>query len=104
MNTEYLKNRKKELNLTYDEISRIANVPKRTIVDIFLGNTPHPREDTLKAIEKALSISSDPSDCADQEVTNLTEDETRLLTLFREMKLKNKSIFLDLAEILAKDN
>lgn len=96
--------RRKELKMTFDELSRRSGLPKRTLENILQGKTPTPRIDTVQAIERALDISSDPSDCADQDTTNLTEDETRLLTLFREMKLKNKSIFLDLAEILAKDN
>lgn len=56
MNLEQWKKKKKELNLTFDNLAEISNVPRRTIISIFSGNTPAPRVDTVEAIEKALGL------------------------------------------------
>ncbi len=52
---ERLKQTKKDLNLTYKDISALSGVPLRTIEDMFAGRTK-PRINTVEAIEKALGI------------------------------------------------
>lgn len=54
-----LKNKKKKLGLTYEDISRESGVPLSTVQKIFGGKTLSPRTSTLSAIERALSSSSD---------------------------------------------
>ena len=56
MDLDLWKKRKKELKLTFDTLAEKANVPRRTVISIFSGNTPFPRIDTVEAIEKALGI------------------------------------------------
>ena len=56
MNIEQLKNRKSELNITFDELSERSGVAKRTIENVFLGATKNPRIDTVQAIERALGL------------------------------------------------
>lgn len=51
-----LKKRKKELNLSYDDIAELSNIPRRTVISIFSGTTKTPRIDTAEAIEKALGV------------------------------------------------
>lgn len=56
MNIELWKKRKKELNLTIDEIAKKANLPKGSVQNIFAGYVPDPRASTVEAIEKALGL------------------------------------------------
>lgn len=69
MNLELYKTKKRELKLTFDDLSAISKVPRRTIISIFSGNTPFPRIDTVEAIEKALGISQAPKE--ENELLNL---------------------------------
>ncbi len=56
MDIQRLKERKKELHLSYDELAKKSGIPKTTLTNIFLGRTPNPRTDTVEAIERALGI------------------------------------------------
>ncbi|MCD8309223.1 MAG: helix-turn-helix transcriptional regulator, partial [Clostridia bacterium] len=60
-NIELWKQRKKELKLSYDELSKLSGIPKTTLTNIFLGTTPNPRFDTVQAIERALGIAEEPT-------------------------------------------
>ena len=57
MDIELYKRIKKEKNLTMNDIAEKAGISKRTLEDVFSGRAPHPRIDTVQAIEKALGIS-----------------------------------------------
>lgn len=57
MGIEYIKKRKKELNMTTEELSKKSGVPIGTLNKILAGQTTDPKFETLKAICKALSIS-----------------------------------------------
>lgn len=59
MNAKELNDRKEELNLTFDEIAKLSNIPKTTITNIFTGITKNPRYDTLSAICKVLNLPID---------------------------------------------
>lgn len=96
MNIEALKERRKELKITYDELSAKSGVPVRTIYGIFTGTTKNPRIDTVQAIEKALGLDapSDDLQWTDEEralgVTDaikvsITPDEDDILYLYREL-------------------
>lgn len=56
MDIQTLKARKKELNLTFEELSQRSGVPIQTLHNIFRGHTVNPRVDTMQAIERALGI------------------------------------------------
>ena len=56
LDIERLKRRKKELGISFDELSIKSGIPKTTLTNIFGGHTAHPRIDTIKAIEQALGI------------------------------------------------
>lgn len=56
MDIDFLKARKKELHLSYDEIAAKSGIPKTTVTNIFMGRTQNPRIDTVQAIEKALGL------------------------------------------------
>ena len=56
MNLELWKKVMKEQQMTQIDLSNKSSVPLQTIKYIFTGRTPHPRIDTINAIEKALGI------------------------------------------------
>lgn len=56
LDLERLKRRKKELGISFDELSIKSGIPKTTLTNIFGGHTAHPRIDTIKAIEQALGM------------------------------------------------
>ena len=70
--------RKKELNLTLDEISARSGVPLNTLKNIFSGRTTNPRIDTIRAIEKALGLETTK--------TELSADEAEWLDLYKQLK------------------
>ena len=56
INVELWEQKKKEKNLTFDELSQISGIPKRTILGIFRKEVLTPRIDTVQAIERALGL------------------------------------------------
>lgn len=92
INLDLWKQRKKELNLNYDDLARISGVSKRSIEEIFRGATPTPRISTVQAIERALGISSgawvenDNASSAYIPKRCETALEAQMLDLFREVR------------------
>lgn len=96
INIELWEKRKKELNLTFDELSTLSGIPKRTILGIFRKEVQTPRIDTVQAIEKALGLSR--SGWTDEERAQgivetinvpLTAQEDEIITLVRELTQKH---------------
>ena len=56
MTIEQMKERKKEFGYTNAQIADISGVPLGTVQKIFSGETESPRYDTVRALEKALSM------------------------------------------------
>ena len=56
MGIEYIKEKKKELNITTEELSEKSGVPVGTLNKILAGQTTDPKFETVKAICKALDI------------------------------------------------
>lgn len=54
MNIQKVKKKLKELNLTYEEFSKICDVPTDTLKNILSGRTKEPRQLTSNAILEAL--------------------------------------------------
>ena len=57
MGIDYIKIKKKELNMTTEELSERSGVPVGTLNKILAGQTSDPKFETVKAICKALDIS-----------------------------------------------
>lgn len=55
MTIEEMKQRKKELGYSYEQLSKLSDVPVGTIQKIFGGITKTPRYETISALEKVLS-------------------------------------------------
>lgn len=60
MNIERLKQRKKELGWTLDEIAEKSGISRRTVSRLFSGNPeyPSPTYNTVEAIAKAMGLDS----------------------------------------------
>lgn len=85
-----LKQRKKELKITNDELSEKSGIPKRTIEDIFRGATKNPRIDTMQAIERALGINEKAPP------PNMTEGQNDLLKVYSSLTDENKDLLVKL--------
>lgn len=54
MTIQEMKQKKKELGYTNEMVSALSGVPLGTVQKVFAGATPHPRYETLQALEKAF--------------------------------------------------
>ena len=78
INTEKWKNKKKELNLTFDELADLAKISRRQIIYLFNGSAKNPGIETVQKIERALGLTTEQSS-----PDKLTNAERELLTAFR---------------------
>ncbi len=93
MNIEAMKQKKKELRLSYDALAAKANVSRRSVIGIFNGSTPTPRIDTIQKIEQALGLSPITEEefnggMRDYAVRNVTPEEDDVLEDFRQLGIK----------------
>lgn len=58
MTLQEMKDRKRELGLSNEELARLSGVPFSTVQKIFSGVTTSPRFKTIQAIEKVLAPSA----------------------------------------------
>lgn len=104
-------NKIKELRLLnkikQSDLAKLCNTSQANVSAWELDKWQPSQEDLSKiadyfnvSVDYLLGRSSDPSDYADQGVTNLTEDEAHLLDLYRSMNEKNKNIYIGLGETL----
>ena len=92
INIARLKEAKKRMKITYEELSSISGVPISTIYDLFRGVTTDPRAGTLEAIERALGLSDDGyRDTMPFEVTPMEEE---LVRTFRALSEEDKQLLL----------
>lgn len=96
MNIEKYQKKKKELNLTYDEIAEKSGISKRTIAGFFSNDEKYanPSITTLQAIERALGLdewTADERAAGVKETISvpITAIEDEMLTLFRELRKKH---------------
>lgn len=57
MEINLLKAKKKELNMTTEELSKKSGVPIGTLNKIFAGQTQDPKFETIKSICRAMGVS-----------------------------------------------
>lgn len=90
INIEMLKKAKKERNMTYEQLSKMSNIPLSTIYDIFRGVTTAPRIDTIQAIERALGLAPTFTEeeralgLSENHLIALSDDDRELIHLFAE--------------------
>lgn len=100
MSVEELREERKRKKITFKELSLRSGIPIRTLENILSGHTPHPRIDTMQAIEKALGL-ADSSPLANAMVETLTDKEKRLLRAFNALLEPMQDIMLEQMEKLA---
>ena len=95
INIELWKKRKKELNWSHDDLARESGVSRRTIAGIFAGDErgQNPTIETVQAIERALGL-----DLKDTTKEEITVQEYRLLTAFREKDNATKELIVAMIE------
>lgn len=77
-----MKEKRKQLKMTFDELSEKSGVAKNTIYGVFSRKTQNPRIDTVYALEKALGISRETKP---KNVEYLTKDQIEWLYLCHKM-------------------
>ena len=93
LNVEELKNTLKNANLTYEEFSKICNVPVDTLKNILSGRTKNPRGLTEKAIVesiKTLTPKIQPPIISNY----ISNEEEEILDMYRKLSKENKSVIL----------
>ena len=117
---ELLQQRKKELKLSFDDITKLTGCSRSAIIRIFNGETPCPRIDTLQKIAEVLELSVETlypdyiykvTEPLVQTVTpfansgyNLTEKEQRVIEAYRKLGETMKDSILNMLENLAAEN
>lgn len=120
VNLDLLRQRKKEMRLSFDDITERTGCSRRGIISVFNGETTCPRIDTLQKIAEVLelpieSVSSDfnykQTEPLVQTVTpfansgyNLTEKEQRVIEAYRKLGETMKDSILNMLENLAAEN
>ena len=92
MDISILKQKKKEMNLTFSALSDASGVPIQTLHNIFRGHTENPRVDTLEAIERALGLDKGPEWTEEEKAlgvgnypVKISDDEYKWLELRSEL-------------------
>lgn len=88
--------KRKELKLTFAQLSEKSGIPLRTLQDVLQGRTANPRIDTMQAIEKALGI----NDTSIQQNNNISLKEQRLLTAFNDLIPPMQDYIIEMIEKL----
>lgn len=93
MNLEPYKQRKKDLHLTYDDLSKMTGLSRKTIVNFFTNST-EPRKETVIEISAALNIETFTPDeqAAGASATrrvSITPIEDEMLYAFRRVGKKH---------------
>ncbi len=97
LNINLYKEKKKQLNLTFEDLYQASGVPIQTLHNIFRGHTKNPRVDTIQAIEKALEISSEQTKKAPQDTpAELSKDEQDLLAYYKKLRRDQKEFVFNL--------
>ena len=79
MDLQLWKKRKKELNLSFEELAEITQISIRQLYYIFGGKAKNPGVETVDRIERALGIEKTPSD------EELSEGERKLIELVSQL-------------------
>ena len=103
MNIEILKRILKDRKITYAELSALSGISIYTIKSIFCGRSKNPTIETVTAIKRALGLDTD--DNGDGFAQNyITQDEERIIKIYRSLDEKRKSYFMTFAEGLKSQN
>ena len=95
MDIERLKQRKKELGWTHDELAERSGISRTTIARMFSGNPdyPSPTYNTVEAVAKAMGLSDGGGD-----FPILSDEEKNLVALYRSAPKEGKDAVLRLLQ------
>lgn len=98
-----LKEAKRASGMTNDDLSRVSGVSPGTLYKIMSGGTQEPKLPAMIAIAHALGVSVDyliygRTASFALSGDDLTEDERRLLTLFRQLNTEGRERLLENAD------
>lgn len=89
---ERIKQKKKELGLTFEQLATLSSVPIRTLENMCHGITKHPRIDTIALVERALGLDEKEK----SPPTELSEGEERWMQLYYALTDDNKELLIKL--------
>ena len=105
-----LKELKSRKNISYSAIAKITNIPERSVIRIFQGDTPNPTIDTIRRIANALDGSLDDI-CAEGTVVvgsktlkQLQEENTALCEKNNALQEENTSLNVRVNELINENN
>ena len=80
MTIQEMRDRKRELGFSYEQLSELSGIPCSTIQKIFGGTTRYPRRVTIAALEKVLKGADTTSDHeTDQKVQTDYTDSSKMI-------------------------
>lgn len=85
-----LTNRRKELGMKIEDLSKISAVPENTLKKILAGITVNPGITTVKAIVKAMGMTLSELDDQIAVADSLSSDEAKLLRDYRKIDDRSK--------------
>lgn len=97
MTIEELNSIRKNQGISYATLSKMSNVPLRTIENIFGGKTPTPRIDTLKSIQEAL-VGVEQK----EKPPELSDGEKALLELFSRVPADKQEMVVEMIRVALK--
>ena len=103
MDIENIKKTLKLQKITYLRLSELSGIPLSTIKSVLCGKTKNPTIETVNAIKKALGINSEES-VDGLSVPYITQEEEKIIRIYRAIDEKRKSYFLTFAEGLKAQN
>lgn len=89
---EFINNRRKELNMTVDELVKKSGVPKGTLSKITAGINNNPTLSTVEALCKALNCSLDDAVGFALKQPDFSNSEINHIKKYRELDLHGKKI------------
>lgn len=92
----------KDKKITYQQLSELSGVPLSTIKSVFCGKTKNPTIDTVNAIKRALGLDTEDNDGIAQNY--ITQDEEKIIKIYRALDEKRKNYFMTFAEGLKFQN
>ena len=102
MNIENIKKALKDKKITYQRLSELSGVSLSTIKSVFCGKTKNPTIETVNAIKRALGLDTDDNGGIAQNY--ITQDEERIIKIYRSLDEKRKNYFITFAEGLKVQN
>ena len=99
MLSTFINNRRKQLNLSIDELSMLSGVPKNTVNKITAGITENPTLSTVQALCKALRCSTDDAIQYDVDPITISLQQQKLIDKYEKLDEHGKQAVNSILEI-----